>query len=336
MDPLLYDGAMPGTPNARSLAAAIVIAGLLISAGGCGGDDDSADTAAPAPPASAFPATEGRTLQQLASGMSAEEQIVVSPNTQVFVEGENRFGFGVFTVDHAEVEGAQVALYAAPAGGGKALGPFPARIESLSVEGPYESRTTAEDPDAAHQVYVSDVDLPREGQWDVVAVIKDGDELSATLVPTITVARNAAIPAPGEPAPDIHTPTEQDVRDLAEIDTRDPHDSMHDIDFADVVGERPAVLLFATPALCQSRVCGPVVDEAEEVKADFGEEAAFIHMEVFEDNDLNKGPRPQFKAFGLPTEPWLFVIDDRGRVSTRIEGAFSVAELEDAVRRVVE
>jgi hypothetical protein len=94
------------------------------------------------------------------------------------------------------------------------------------------------------------------------------------------------------------------------------------------------VLLFATPALCQTRICGPVVDEAEQVKRDFGDEVAFIHMEVYNDNDLSKGPRPQMRAFKLPSEPWLFVIDRNGIVRTAIEGAFSVEELEAAVRAV--
>jgi hypothetical protein len=40
------------------------------------------------------------------------------------------------------------------------------------------------------------------------------------------------------------------------------------------------------------------------------------------------------RAYRLPSEPWLFVIDRDGKVSTAIEGAFSVAELEAAVRRV--
>ena len=97
---------------------------------------------------------------------------------------------------------------------------------------------------------------------------------------------------------------------------------MHDVDFADVLGKKPVVLLFATPALCQSRVCGPVVDVAEQVKRDRPDDAAFIHMEIYNDNDPNKGLRPQLAAFNLPTEPWLFVdqlrrhdLDpDRGRV----------------------
>jgi hypothetical protein len=108
---------------------------------------------------------------------------------------------------------------------------------------------------------------------------------------------------------------------------------MHDADYADVVGEKPVVLVFATPALCQSRVCGPVVDIAEQVKADHEGEAEFIHMEIYRDNSIEKGFRPQVAAFGLPTEPWLFAIDRKGKVAARLEGAFGPGELEEALGR---
>jgi hypothetical protein len=78
------------------------------------------------------------------------------------------------------------------------------------------------------------------------------------------------------------------------------------------------------------------VDVAEQVKESYGDEVEFIHMEVFEDNDPSKGVRPQVKAFNLPSEPWLFVIDREGVVRTAIEGAFGVSELENAVREVTE
>ncbi len=94
------------------------------------------------------------------------------------------------------------------------------------------------------------------------------------------------------------------------------------------------MLLFATPALCQSRVCGPVVDVAEEVKSEFGGKVDFIHMEVYKNNNASDGLRPQLNAFGLRTEPWLFVVNRNGIISTRIEGAFGVTELENAVRKV--
>ena len=74
-------------------------------------------------------------------------------------------------------------------------------------------------------------------------------------------------------------------------------------------------------------------DAAEQVKSELGDEAEFIHMEVFEDNNPTKGVREQLETYGLHTEPWLFVLDAEGRVSTRIEGAFSAAELRQAVEK---
>jgi hypothetical protein len=94
------------------------------------------------------------------------------------------------------------------------------------------------------------------------------------------------------------------------------------------------VLLFATPQLCQSRICGPVVDVAEQVKRDAGDDVAFIHQEIYTENDINKGERQPVTDYGLPSEPWLFVIDKEGTITTAIEGAFSVEELQAAVDQV--
>jgi hypothetical protein len=59
----------------------------------------------------------------------------------------------------------------------------------------------------------------------------------------------------------------------------------------------------------------------------------FIHMEVFRDNEIAKGLRPQLNAFNLRTEPWLFTFDREGKVAARLEGAFSSGELEAALKR---
>jgi hypothetical protein len=109
---------------------------------------------------------------------------------------------------------------------------------------------------------------------------------------------------------------------------------MHEGDFADVVGTKPIVLVFATPAFCQSRVCGPVVDEVQQVADKYGDEADFIHMEIYEDNEPPK-TRPQLAAYGLETEPWTFLIDKNGVVQDRIEGAYGVSELEDAMKKIL-
>jgi hypothetical protein len=72
------------------------------------------------------------------------------------------------------------------------------------------------------------------------------------------------------------------------------------------------------------------------VQRDYGDKAEFIHMEIYNDNDPAQGVRPQVRAFHLPSEPWLFVIDRNGVIRTEIEGAFSVDELQNAVKSVTE
>ena len=140
---------------------------------------------------------------------------------------------------------------------------------------------------------------------------------------TVRSAADDPIPAVGEPAPRVRTDTLAAAGGNSEaIETRVPPDTMHDVDFASVVGTKPVALLFATPQLCQSRVCGPVVDIAEQLKRTYGDRMAFIHQEVYVGNQLDKGLRPPLRAFGLRTEPWLFTVDRRGRIAARLEGSF--------------
>jgi hypothetical protein len=140
----------------------------------------------------------------------------------------------------------------------------------------------------------------------------------------------------GQQAPRVHTQTLTDVGGNAKaIDTRVPPatDMLKD-DLYDVLGKKPVVLIFATPQLCQSRVCGPVVDVAEQVKSETKADVAFIHNEIYVDNNPNKGLRPQLAAYGLETEPWIFIIDRTGKVVQRFEGALSVDELKAAVAKI--
>ena len=167
-------------------------------------------------------------------------------------------------------------------------------------------------------------------------MLKGEEGLEVSRVPSPVVGDFPAIPKDGEKAPVIHTPMAADVGgDIKKIDTRVPPDQLHEVDFADVVGKKPVVLVFATPALCQTRVCGPVVDIAQQVADSYGEEADFIHMEIWNDNDIGKGPRPQVRAYHLESEPWTFLVDRKGIVRDRIEGAFGVSELEEAMRKIV-
>ena len=205
-------------------------------------------------------------------------------------------------------------------------GPLPAEVSSLETKPAYRAQGT-EGPGEAKTVYVvPKVNFDQPGPWVGIAMLKGPKGLEASRVPSPVVGRYPQVPAVGERPPRIHTPTADSVGgDLAKIDTRVPPDQMHKVDFADALGKKPVVLVFATPALCQSRVCGPVVDVAQQVADEYGDEADFIHMEVYNDNDANKGIRPQLRAFGLPTEPWTFLVDADGVIRDRIEGAYGVS-----------
>jgi len=349
-------------PTTRALAC--LLAACLLLAGCGSGDSTDSSGASPenrsAPPASDFPATEGRSLTEVLEAAGPSE-LVVSPAGSIFYKGVNRFPFGVFEKDRTQVNDAEVALYLSPVPkvnpnpekeGAKgaaaraaekaleepATGPFPASVESLATQPAFRAQTTSQDPDAATVVYSTDIDFPSDGEWRIAAVIKEGDQLSATLLPSVLVGAVKRVPRVGEKAPMIHTPTPSDVGgDLSQITTRIPPDTQNKVDYADAYGKEPIILLFATPQFCQSRVCGPVVDVAEQVKQVYGDKAAFIHMEIWEDNDPStERTRPQVRAFHLPTEPWLFAIEKDGTIGEVLQGAFGVDALTEAVEKVAE
>jgi hypothetical protein len=362
----------PWTPLA---CACLLAAALAVGVAGCGGGSDPEgggkrpappQHSTPAPPKSAFPATEGRTLRQiLKQGADRPAELKVEPQAMVFEVGENRYPFGVFEKSKAgqtgaEVEDAEVALYYAkvPAAGKRskpgvkgaatkaseqaldqpAVGPFPARIETLATEPRFESKTTSGDPDAARVVYSARVPLPGRGQWRLAALIREGNQIGAiTQLPSANAGEYDAIPRIGQAAPRIHTPTAQEADgDASKITTRIPPDTQNEVDYANALGKEPILLLFATPKFCQSRVCSPVVDVAEQAKAKYGNEARFIHMEIYSDkNPNNLTVLPQVRAFHLPSEPWLFAIGADGVVRAAVEGGFGTEQMDEAVKKAV-
>ena len=231
-----------------------------------------------------------------------------------------------------------MAVYTAKADGTGLRGPFTARKESLDVATQYRSRQTSSDLASGDTFYVADAVYGSRGAHIALGLVRlDGRLVVAEPVGALPIGAKGGPPDVGERAIKVHTQTARRRR-------RRPHEALDadpaaaatcsQADFADVVGKKPVVLLFATPALCASRTCGPVVDIAEQVRAQNGKGVTFIQQEIYQDNDPGKPYRPQVLQWRLPTEPWAFVIDRRGKVAARFEGVFSVGELARAVERV--
>ena len=321
-----------------ALSAAGVIASVSIAA--CGGDDDSSKSgggdavqgkvaAASQVTASDFPLPRGRTLRAVADTVRPGAQVGLA--SSVLLPRTERVAFGMVGKDRGFLYG-KSALYVAETPNSKARGPYPAPADSIVPKPAFISRQTAADTAGIKAIYAAQVPFPKPGKYAVLAVTKVGSRMLGAAT-SVSVLASSPIPDVGQMPPRVDTDTVASAGgDVASIDTRLPPDDMHDDNFSEVLGKRPVALLFATPQLCQSRVCGPVTDIELQLEAEYGDRMTFIHQEVYVDNDVNKGLRPQLQAFHLETEPWLFTFDAQGRVAARVEGSFGV----DAFRRAVE
>ena len=332
----------------RRLVALAALAALLLALAGCGGDDGG-DTpaenpvaqvpgdlqeqvrAAQEPQVSEFPKAGGKTLQALADEIGGGPEMGLAGSV-FLAEQDNRVAFGVIDSDAGFLYG-KTALYVARTPESKAKGPYVAPADVLVTEAPYRSQQAATEADPFAAVYAAQVPFGKPGKYAVMAVtLVDGKPVAAPGQLQVTTADKDTIPEVGEPAPKVETDTVASAGgDVEAIDTRRPTSDMH-ANFADQVGKKPVALLFATPQLCQSRVCGPVVDVALQLRAAYGDQVEFIHQEVYADNDPNKGLRPPLQDFSLPTEPWLFVVGKDGNVTARLEGSFGLNAFEQALK----
>jgi hypothetical protein len=330
---------------ARLLAPALVVA---LVAAGCGGGSGNGEVKPPpgvskqdfkrllaeaaTSTAADFPATEGRSLQEIANLAQAGPQLGLATST--LTPGTQRVAFGVIDNANNFVYG-KSAVYIGRTPDAPAEGPFPAPADSLLTKPAFRSQNAAVDSSPIAQIYAAKVPFSRAGTWSVLVVTKKDNGLVGATAQVKVISKSAEkIPDVGQRPPRVSTDTTTSANgDEAAIDTRRPFGTkLHEVNFKDVLGRKPVALLFATPQLCQSRVCGPVVDIALQMQQQYGDRMAFIHEEVYRDNQIAKGLRPQLKAFHLETEPWLFTIDRDGRIAARLEGSFGVNEFREAVQ----
>jgi major membrane immunogen (membrane-anchored lipoprotein) len=332
----------------RGLGLAALLGALLLVTG-CGGDDSSSTDAvsqvptegglqqrvrtASQPRESDFPSAKGKTLQQLAEEIKGGGSVEAGLATSVFTVGKDRLAFGVID-DQGQFVYGKTAVYVAPTPNDRAKGPFVAPADVLATEGRYRSKQAATETDPFAAVYQSEVPFDKKGKWAVLTVtMLDGRLVAAPAQVQVNTKQADPIPDVGEQAPRVKTDSLASAKGNVEsIDTRVPPSDMHAHSFDEVVGKKPVALLFSTPQLCQSRVCGPVTDIALQMKAKYGDRMEFIHQEVYADNDPNKGLREPLKEFRLRTEPWLFIVNAQGKITARLEGSFGIGAFEHAIK----
>ncbi|MGZ8754443.1 MAG: TlpA family protein disulfide reductase [Acidimicrobiia bacterium] len=272
----------------------IILAVAALAVTGCGTGDDRS-----AMPDEAFP-------------------IVANADLAV---GSQRLLVGLFTQDAGSHAAADLAVEID-------LYPPEASEPSISVPGVFIWTT----PDV-RGLYRAQVEFDQPGIWEVALRGEDG---TATSRVPFNVAEDEMTPGVGEPAPAVATPTGDEVADLSEISTDpEPDPAFYELSLEEALGSgTPTVVVFATPAFCETATCGPMLDTVKEVSSDYPD-INFIHVEVYENLDATGGEDlvlvPAVEEWRLPSEPWTFLVDGDGIIAARFEGTVDTEELADVL-----
>lgn len=214
-------------------------------------------------------------------------------------------------------------MWAAESRTAQALGPYPVTWHDEGLEG--------------KGVYSARVSIPRDGAWNVlVEATPEGAGEPLVGGAQLTVGRQSAQPIPGERAVSTPSPTTANPRGVDPICTRRPICPLHAISLDEALRSgKPTVLNIGTPAFCEVRFCGPVLEAVIAAQRTVGAAVSFVHVEVYKD-DREAPARailsPAAAAWKLEVEPVTYFIGSDGIVADRFVSLADAAEIAAAAR----
>lgn len=181
--------------------------------------------------------------------------------------------------------------------------------------------------------WVAYPELPHAGFWGLAADITLADGITTQAQFAVEVAEESQAPDVGDrpPASQNRTlETEPDIEKLAS--DWEPEPALYQMTIAAAMQTgQPTIITFATPAFCQTQFCAPVVNSVKEVYAAQGDQANFIHIEVYKEFNPELVLADEMAEWGFATEPWTYVLDNEGKVAARFGGPVSPRELTAAL-----
>ncbi len=253
------------------------------------------------------------------------QMTAVLPNADLAVGTNQRFLVAIIGEDNRPITDATVNLDFF-----KVTGPGTAQLRSTATT------TYREAPGLPDRgVYVTRSDFDEAGDWGVAVQITRPNAEPSELRVSFQVKPKSETPAIGSVVPASRTLTGTNPAEIEKFSSaRPPDPALYQVSIADALGQRkPFAVLFATPGFCTSRTCGPSLDVLQALQQQYGDRANFIHVEIYQ-NGQPPDVVPVVKEWGLPSEPWLFVVDADGRVADKFEGSITVDEVGPAVAAV--
>lgn len=161
------------------------------------------------------------------------------------------------------------------------------------------------------------------GVYNVQASFK-GKTLSVPV--TVTCPSDSATPTIGQKMIPVATPTTANHQGVNPICTAQPPCPFHTVGLdAALAAHQPVALQFATPALCQSKFCGPVLSNLQAVSGPWRDRVTFIHSEIYTDLSGQTSTKA-VQAWGLQHEPMLYLGNAEGVIVARVDNLFDQDE----------
>ncbi|MGZ8514702.1 MAG: hypothetical protein ACXW4H_05750 [Candidatus Limnocylindrales bacterium] len=194
-------------------------------------------------------------------------------------------------------------------------------------------------------IYVSTVDFPASGDWVAHFATAAAGKPAEHIDFQFQVLDRKHVIVPGDKAPSVDTPTLASVGgDASKISTdTTPDKAFYETSVAAALAaHKPFVLIFATPKFCQTRTCGPTLDKVKPIAAAHPD-LTFINVEPYKlvddqgqlqpvlDANGQLQTVPATDAYGLLSEPYVFVVGGDGIVKATFELIFTPDEIEGAL-----
>ncbi|OAI40839.1 hypothetical protein AYO38_04990 [bacterium SCGC AG-212-C10] len=324
--------------HVRSLAAPGVALLLFFSMACGGGDDDGAPPPSGQP--TAFPTSVDPSKNIPEDQLNKVNIVIASVDNYV---GKNNFVFGITDKKDQPQGGVKTTVTFYDLSDKANPKPVETHPAVQSAPGVGKLVTHVHEGGAQHQHggqddgrvgYYVEANFTHEGLWGVLveAQLKDGTKGVATA--SFLVNKQSQVPSPGQKAYASDNLTRADVQDIAEIDSGDPPNDMHDVKIKDAIAKRrPVVIVFSTPAYCASRFCGPVTEEVENLQETYRDKVDFVHIEVWRDFGKREFNPTAAEWLG-ETEPVVYVVGRDGVIFDRWEGPVAANIMDASVQAV--
>lgn len=252
----------------------------------------------------------------------SNEKFIPHPGNTELVVGPNRIAIGVANEQNEPF-----------------LGDLGNSVQLQFGDGPLENATFVEAIPDASGFWVLRHTFEKAGEEPAVVTIANGDNKQELEV-RFNVLASGTTPMIGANAPPTNNPTLTSQPNKKEITTdSNPNDAFYQMTVTQALAaQKPFVIVFATPAFCQTALCGPVLENVKAVQPEFADIVNFIHIEPYvldADGGLANGQLAATQSttdWNLQTEPWIFVVGSDGKITDRFEGSASPDELRQSIQ----